>query len=119
MKWSLILLVGVMFVVLSACGSECHEADGKTDSKEMGEVEMIQEDFEGVALEIGVLEMGCNMCRGKVERTLTGLPGMRDVEVSLEEEKASFVYNPDVIHPDSIAAALTKAGYVAVMPGME
>ncbi|TVR81459.1 MAG: heavy-metal-associated domain-containing protein [Saprospirales bacterium] len=118
MKWSLLLLASLMFIALNACGSECHDSEEKTESLEQGqgELELKQEDFEGVSLEIGVLEMGCNMCRGKVERTLTGLPGMKDVEVSLEDEKASFVYNPEVIHPDSIAAAVTRAGYVVIMP---
>lgn len=54
--------------------------------------------------------MMCQNCVKHVTRALEGIPGASDVNVSLEDKKAT-VNVPDSVTDDNLKAAVTDAGY--------
>jgi Cu+-exporting ATPase len=64
-------------------------------------------------LSLPVTGMSCAGCVGRVERTLAGLPGARDVSVNLATGRASLALTGET-GPAEIAAALSGAGYPVV-----
>jgi Cu+-exporting ATPase len=65
---------------------------------------------EPVALSFPVEGMSCASCVGRVEHTLKGLPGARDVAVNLATNRASLVLGGGT-SPADAASALAEAGY--------
>ena len=61
-------------------------------------------------LSLPVSGMSCASCVGRVERTLSALPGVRDVSVNLATQRASLVLGAGA-GPADVAAALAAAGY--------
>ncbi|SMB91656.1 Cu+-exporting ATPase [Desulfonispora thiosulfatigenes DSM 11270] len=60
---------------------------------------------------IKVYDMTCGHCVKRVTTILEKLPSIKDVEVTLEDETASFSYDPEQIDLTAIKEAITKAGY--------
>ncbi len=61
--------------------------------------------------ELSVYGMTCEHCVRRVKKALEGLPEVSDVEVSLPESKACFVYNPEKANDQQIRKAIEDAGY--------
>ena len=59
---------------------------------------------------IKVSGMTCNHCVAHVTKALEGLPGVKDVKVSLEVGDASFE-KPDDVSMDEVKKAVEEAGY--------
>jgi Cu+-exporting ATPase len=55
--------------------------------------------------------MTCASCAGTVEDAIGKLPGVIEAPVNLATEKARVVYDPSLVDPSKIAAAVQKAGY--------
>ncbi len=55
--------------------------------------------------------MTCVMCAGAVEKAVSGLNGVSAVSVNLGAEKAQVTYDPGLVSPSDIAAAIERAGY--------
>jgi len=55
--------------------------------------------------------MHCAACVGKVERALTGVPGVTEAVVNLATERARIVHDPARADFDTLAAAVAAAGY--------
>ena len=60
--------------------------------------------------ELSVEGMMCQNCVKHVTRALEGIPGATDVQVSLEDKKAT-VSVPESVGDDVLKAAVTEAGY--------
>ncbi len=67
------------------------------------------------SVEIMVDGMTCAACANRVERGLSSTAGVRSAVVNLTTERASIKYNPSAIDPDSLLAAVEKAGYMGRM----
>ena len=63
-----------------------------------------------VTHEIGVEGMMCVRCVAHVKEALSAVKGVQNVEVSLEEKKATVVAE-EKVYLDLLKAAITKAGY--------
>ena len=63
-----------------------------------------------VTHEIGVEGMMCVRCVAHVKEALSAVKGVQNVEVSLEEKKATVVAE-EKVSLDLLKAAITKAGY--------
>ncbi|OBS08544.1 heavy metal translocating P-type ATPase [Acidihalobacter prosperus] len=63
--------------------------------------------------ELAVEGMTCASCVGRVERTLRRAPGVIDASVNLATERAHLRFLPAMTEPDTLAAAVTAAGYAA------
>ncbi len=61
---------------------------------------------------IGVDGMTCASCVSRVEKALAKVPGVRHASVSLATESASVEAAPE-LRPESLTAAVAKAGYQA------
>lgn len=61
--------------------------------------------------EISVYGMTCEHCVRRVKKAIESLPEVEDVEVSLQESKARFMYNPTVVEAPQIRKAIEDAGY--------
>ena len=55
--------------------------------------------------------MTCASCAGIVEDAISKVPGVLSTNVNLATEKARVVYEPAVVGPDQILAAVRAAGY--------
>jgi copper chaperone len=62
-------------------------------------------------LNFDISGMTCGGCAGSVKRALSKLPGVSQVEVSLQPGSAAVTVDPDHITADQIASALTSLGY--------
>ncbi|MBD3175950.1 MAG: heavy metal translocating P-type ATPase, partial [Armatimonadia bacterium] len=68
-------------------------------------------------IELPILGMTCANCVSAVERTLRKrVDGVKDPSVNLATESASFLYQPEEVSLDDVAAAIERAGYRAVLP---
>jgi Cu+-exporting ATPase len=64
-----------------------------------------------VPSEISVYGMTCEHCVNRVRKALEQLAGLKNVNVSLQESKANFTYNPDKVKAADIQKAIEDAGY--------
>ncbi|OGU48167.1 MAG: copper-translocating P-type ATPase [Ignavibacteria bacterium GWB2_36_8] len=55
--------------------------------------------------------MTCASCVVRVEKALSKVEGINDVSVNFATEKASFVFDPDIVDVKSISSAVEDAGY--------
>jgi Cu+-exporting ATPase len=58
--------------------------------------------------------MTCAACSARVEKAIAKLEGVESSVVNLATEKATVVYNPDMIRVSAIKGAIEKAGYKAL-----
>ncbi len=72
-----------------------------------------QQDSQHQAHEASLLVSGmtCASCVRRVERGLEKLDGVRSANVNLATERATVSYDPHVVRPDDLRAAVEKAGY--------
>ena len=61
---------------------------------------------------IGIQGMSCASCVGRVEKTLSGLPGVADVSINLASEQARLSVDAPERLKD-VVQALDKLGYPA------
>lgn len=61
---------------------------------------------------LGVRDMSCAPCVGRVEKSLSAVSGVQDAHVNLAAETASITVDP-AFETDAAAAALDAAGYPA------
>ena len=59
-----------------------------------------------------VSDMSCGGCVNAVRSALTGVEGVREADVSLEE-KTARVISDDTVSADDLVAAVSAAGYSA------
>ena len=57
--------------------------------------------------------MTCSSCVAHVEKAVSKLDGVKDVEVSLMTNSMNVVYDENAVSPDDIATAVSGAGYNA------
>jgi len=62
---------------------------------------------------LNVSSMSCASCVGRVEKSLTSVPGVLAASVNLAAETARVRYLEGAVSPRDLAAAVTDAGYIA------
>lgn len=68
----------------------------------------------GKRIELVVHGMSCGHCEMRVKKALTEVPGVLDVEVSHEKERAVVTVDPkQEVSVDALVAAVQAAGYEA------
>ena len=77
------------------------------------ETEELQVDEDQKVAELSLPGMFCSNCANTAERTLEGMEGVTQAEVSLAEERALVVYNPEVITPEEMVEHEVLQGYDA------
>ncbi len=65
-------------------------------------------------MQLNIKGMTCGGCVKSVTGVLHKIPGVASVEVSLEQNRATVVYNPAQANPAQFKAAVEDAGYDVV-----
>lgn len=65
---------------------------------------------------IPVEGMSCMACVARVKKTLTSIAGVGDVPVDLAERNARVRFDPSLLAPDRLVAAINGLGYHAGAP---
>ena len=65
---------------------------------------------------IPVSGMTCAACSARVQRTLQKQPGVADATVNLMLANATVTFDPAVVSPETLVAAIVDAGYGAEIP---
>jgi copper chaperone len=60
---------------------------------------------------LGVKGMHCGGCVKSVTDALSKLPGIQQVDVSLEHSNATIGYDPDKVGPDQFREAIEETGF--------
>jgi copper chaperone len=55
--------------------------------------------------------MSCGHCKAAVEKALKGLEGVQTAEADLAAKTVQVTYDAKIVNRDTIAAAVTDAGY--------
>lgn len=56
----------------------------------------------------------CPSCVSKIDKQLSRIPGVRDVQVQFASGRIKVDHDPDAVEVDQLVAAVKKAGYDAV-----
>ena len=64
-------------------------------------------------VQIAVGGMSCGGCVRSVTQVLTGMAGVASAEVSLADARATVKYDPALVTPAAMAAAIRDAGFDA------
>lgn len=60
--------------------------------------------------------MSCMSCVATIKKTLSGMDGIKEVNVSLKDKNATVKFDPKKITPDQLQEAIIKLGYRASKP---
>lgn len=71
---------------------------------EQKERELVQMGFE-------VQGMSCAACSARLEKGLSGMPGVSSARVNLAAEKATVDYSPELVQPEQIIAKVKQFGF--------
>jgi Cu+-exporting ATPase len=72
-----------------------------------------------VRIDIPVAGMTCAACQASVQKALQRQPGVLDAAVNLMMKNAAVTYDPAVIRPEALVAAIRDTGYEAELPRPE
>lgn len=64
-----------------------------------------------------VTGMTCSACQAHVEKAVRHTEGVQDVQVNLLSNSMVVTYDQAAVSPETIIAAVQKAGYGAALPG--
>ena len=65
-------------------------------------------------IQLDIRGMTCGGCVNSVKNVLQKIPGVASVEVSLEQNRATVIYNSAQAKPEQFKAAIEDAGYDVV-----
>src|SRR5688572_3647247 len=65
----------------------------------------------GSEVTFGVTGMTCASCVRRIEKAFSKVNGVQDASVNLATEKARVIYDPALVTPGQLQAAVEKAGY--------
>jgi copper chaperone len=65
-------------------------------------------------IQLNIEGMTCSGCVNSVKNVLQKIPGVSSAEVSLEQKRATVIFNPAQSNPAQFKAAVEDAGYDVV-----
>ncbi len=71
----------------------------------------------GATAELRVEGMHCGSCVALIEEALHEQSGVTTASVDLESARAVVAYDPALVGPDQLCAAIAEAGYTAAAVG--
>ena len=108
MKISFSVVMVIAFAV-----SSCAQKDSKSDTtRQKTETQAAKTQ----TVKMSIDGMVCSACQSSVKKTIKGLDGVKNVEVSLENKNAIVTFYPNLIKADSIQNAVNKGGFTAGKP---
>ncbi len=80
---------------------------------------MAKKEDASLSASFGLVGMSCAACAQKIERKLSGLPGVVSASVNFSTETASVKYVPSQTSPDDMSRAVKELGYEAFLKNAE
>jgi P-type Cu+ transporter len=71
---------------------------------------------EGERVDLPVDGMTCASCAARIEKALTGLPGVAQAHANYGTKRATVVYDPGLTGPDAFEATVAGLGYAVAHP---
>ena len=65
-------------------------------------------------IQLNIQGMTCNGCVNSVKNVLQKMIGVVSVDVSLEQNRATVIYNPEQANPSQLKAAIENAGFSVI-----
>ncbi len=65
-------------------------------------------------IQLNIQGMTCNGCVNSVKNVLKKMIGVVSVDVSLEQNRATVIYNPEQANPSQLKAAIENAGFSVI-----
>ena len=72
-----------------------------------------------IQITLPVEGMTCAACQAHVQRALRSTPGVTEASVNLMMHSATVSYDPRVLSPDRLVAAINESGYESRLPEPE
>ena len=63
-------------------------------------------------MSLGIKGMTCAACSARIEKNLSKMEGIRQVNVNLASEKATVSYDPSQVSVEEVIEKIKKTGYV-------
>ena len=109
-----LLILLMLFVACSENGSYSSDpATVKEDQATAKEDRATADEGEVKAVEIPIGGMSCMSCVARVKKTLSGIDGVKETKVSLEDKNARIIYDPEKVSPEQLKNAISEIGYKA------
>ena len=64
---------------------------------------------------LDVPSMNCSLCPVSVKKALERVPGVLEAKADLATKSAEAKYDPEKVSPETLARAVTNAGYPATL----
>jgi copper chaperone CopZ len=100
-----------MFLLGSVAMAQC--PNSATKKKAETTTTATKANAEGEMVMLNVSNMTCGACVNHVTKTLADVEGVNDVSVNLEKGTAEVYYTSAKVKPETLTAAVVKAGYPA------
>jgi Cu+-exporting ATPase len=71
------------------------------------------------SIDLNVTGMTCAACQANVQRALARQPGVSDASVNLMTGQARVIFDPSMVQPPQLVAAVEDVGYGAEVPSVE
>ena len=62
---------------------------------------------------VAIEGMSCGHCVMRVEKGVSGMPGVKSAKVDLAKKEGTFTFDPGVVTIDAIKAKINEVGYKA------
>lgn len=96
---------GFLFILLGLLAIACNQKDStKTAEQPVADIELVYH-VEG---------MTCDHCEMSIQKGVSELEGIVEIEANHEDSTTRIVYNPSKTDPDEITAAIEKRGYQVI-----
>lgn len=101
-----VLILSLMFISPAFAG--CQENPSGNESSQMANDEK--------KVIIPIEGMSCMSCVATIKKALSGMDGIKEVNVSLKDKNATVKFDPKKVTPEQLQEAINKLGYKAGKP---
>lgn len=99
------LLLILSFILITPAFAGCQQNPSGNDASQLVEDEK--------KVVIPIEGMSCMSCVANVRKTLSGIDGVKDVKVSLQDKNAIVTYDPKKVTTEQLKNSINKLGYKA------
>ena len=104
LSWTIVVLSAAGFIRSQSLRAESPKQAVQTDT---------------ASVFIPVKGMSCMACLAKTKRTLSGVAGVKEVEVKLSPGSATVKYDRSKVTPEKLASVINDLGYQAAAPALK
>jgi copper ion binding protein len=106
LKINFVVILSLMSIPFAFAGCQQNQSGNETHQMVNDEKKVI----------IPIEGMSCMSCVATVKKTLSGMDGVKEVNVSLKDKNATVKFDPKKISSEQLQEAVNKLGYKASKP---